>query len=274
MSAEKFPGVHFCVVLPFCNGSFLSCSLILHYKISKYQCFSSNFFQVKLLCSGERFLINSGMYWANFTLPLRRPQKGCFSAISCPRTAGWSLVPRLLKIGFFFANLHLNYSPTTGSEVAWAEPPVERSVHGLSLHVVPGWGSSTSCPFTRDLGQAFCVKEAGNGLRCVFCFCCAPLCIHEKPRYDTWTHCAKVRQRDTSCSSVTVCSFSLLGKLEVVSAFMSTCCHTGGQTKDAHAVCLFLSSPHTSALSHLCGLILSSGVWCQVLEAQSVFEKV
>lgn len=138
-SAEKFSGVHnFCVVWPFCSGSFFSCSLMLHYKISKYQCFSSNCFQVKLLCSGERFLINSGMYWANFTLPLRRPQKGCFSAISCPRTAGWSQVPRLLKIGFSFANLHLNYSATTGSEAVWAELPMEQSVLGVC----------TPCPCT------------------------------------------------------------------------------------------------------------------------------
>lgn len=139
--------------------------------------------------------------------------------------------PDCWKLAFSFANLHLNYSPTTGSEVAWAELPVERSVHSVSLHVVPGWGSSTSCPFTSNLGQVFCVKEAGNGVQCVFCFCCAPLCIHEKPRYDTWTQCAKVRQRDTNCSSVTLCSFSLLGKLEVVSAFISPWCHTGGCTK-------------------------------------------
>lgn len=138
---------------------------------------------------------------------------------------------------------------------------MERSIHSESLHVVPGWGSSTSCPFTTNLGQAFYVKEAGNGLQYVLCFCCAPLCIHEKPVMMHEHTVPKVRQRrDTNCSSVTVCSFSLLGKLEVISAFMSTCCHTGGCTKDVHALCLFLSSPHTSTLSHLCSLILSSGV--------------
>lgn len=99
---RSFLGFIICVIWPFCSDSFFSCSLVFHYKISKYQWFSSNCFQVKLLCSGERFLINLGMYWANFTLPLRRPQKSCFSAISCPHTSGWSQVPRLLKIGFFF----------------------------------------------------------------------------------------------------------------------------------------------------------------------------
>lgn len=218
------------------------------------------------------------MYWANFTLPLRRPQKGCFSAISCPRTAGWSQVPRLLKIGFFFfANMHLNCSPTTGSGVVWAELPVERSIRGVCA-ACPSTLYQTGAPAHPFLLQGtwadfLCKRSWVWTPVCAMLLLCSSLYPWEA-NYDMWTHCAKVRQRDTNCFLITECLFSLLGKLEVVSAFMGSCCHTGGCTKDVRALCLFLSSPHTSARSRLCGLILSSGVWCWVLEAQPVFEEV
>lgn len=152
----------------------------------------------KFLCSGEWFLISLGMGWTNFIIPLKKPQKGCFYCyLSHPHTVGWRQFSRLLKIVFSFANMHLNYSPTEGSKVAWASGLAACGArpYTVCVHHAPAcWtqGSTTCCPFIINMWQAFCIKEAGFRLQYALYSCCAPSYIYEKPVMlgcgtDIWT---------------------------------------------------------------------------------------